>query len=658
MTVRRELRWISLGVVASAMFAGFGCDSPTDPPPPPPPPAQIRLDRLTTSGSNGLPDNEVYDIFVDSKDQLWIATNAGVWLRDQTDTVRTFDDFDGIPNRQIRTITELNDKIYVGTWGGGLGVYDGTTWTALRATDGLISDRVFSLAADDSSTWIGTVNGVSQYIDDDSRPMAQRWIQHSARLSNSRVVQAVNIPPLLQTNPSRGPEVWLGTQGDGVVSLRIPHMYAIYGFDTQADGLEVFAAGEGGSVMFFKNGRWTAQGSGTRRRLNGLWGANPNGVHVVGNGGTARFFNGTNWLTRNSRTTENLNAIWGTAGNNIWAVGNNGTAIQYNGSTWILRQTPTDENLMAVWANSSTEVYAVGENGTVLQSNGSVWRIVDVAPLQNNSMYGLWGASNNAIFSVGADGTIMTRTSAVPRDGGGDGWALMPSPTNQNLLGVFGSSAGNVFAVGAGGVALNFNGGSWSQLPSLPSDLTVHSVWVHTPTDIFVAGQLSSWANSQDRFFRLQNGAWNPLSRGAAQFRQSVQYVSGTTGIPGNNVTDIVYDPNSDLFWVSLDDFGMASVDVGRAQWTGYSTANGLVSNVGFSVAVDQASNVWFGGQSGASCMVGSSGKIVNYPQGSGLPGVRIRRVYVTPNAAQDVWLSIIEQGAGRVTSADGHPLQ
>jgi hypothetical protein len=186
-------------------------------------------------------------------------------------------------------------------------------------------------------------------------------------------------------------------------------------------------------------------------------------------------------------------------------------------------------------------------------------------------------------------------------------------------------------------------------MPPLPPDFEVNSVWAHNGNDIFVTGRLTTYANGSDRFFRWNGASWTANNRGAALFRQSIQFATASTGIPGDDVSDIAYDPSSDLFWVALEDFGLASVDVDGALWRSYSPTNGLVSRAGFSVAVNAMSDVWFGGQDGASCILGSTGKITSYPQGSGLPTVRVRRVYVTPNAAQEVWMGFVEAGAGQV---------
>ena len=295
------------------MFAGFGCEEDPARPDPPPSPLQISLNPYHSTGtSEPLPNDDVYDIFLDSQSRVWIATEAGVWMQSM-DTTRVFNQFDGIPNPRTRAVTELNGKIVVGTWGGGFAMYDGSVWQSFDTGDGLLNDQIWSVAADDSSVWLGTVDGIVQYVDDESRGVRQRFNDYSSSLGSSRVVRDVEVPPLLQSNPRRGPEIWIATENDGVVSLRLPSIYGMYGLVNDDDETEVYAVGDGGSVLSYNgsNGRWTQANSGTRSRLRGVWAASENAIHAVGENGTTRFFNGNTWLSRNSQTTEHLNAVWG-----------------------------------------------------------------------------------------------------------------------------------------------------------------------------------------------------------------------------------------------------------------------------------------------------------------------------------------------------------
>ena len=95
-----------------------------------------------------MPSDDVHDVFVDSKNRLWLATEQGVvmYANSQADgfdfeDAEWFTDRNGIPNLRCRVVSELNDKIFVGTWGGGLGIGDSNDldleWDVVGSAEGL-----------------------------------------------------------------------------------------------------------------------------------------------------------------------------------------------------------------------------------------------------------------------------------------------------------------------------------------------------------------------------------------------------------------------------------------------------------------------------------------------------------------------------------------
>jgi len=206
-----------LVLVLLAIWA-LGCSEDIIVPPPPSPPT-IGLQTIS-----GMPSDDVFDVFVDSQDRLWVSTNAGVVMFESTqgpfdvDKATLFSDRDGIPNRTCRGMTELNGKIFVGTWGGGVGVYDDTTpWKAIKPSDGLVDGRVFDVAADDTSIWVATVKGVGQYIDDETRPMADRFADYDS-IFGGGVFSSI----LVHNSTTRGAEVWVTEKVRDVIGIIVP----------------------------------------------------------------------------------------------------------------------------------------------------------------------------------------------------------------------------------------------------------------------------------------------------------------------------------------------------------------------------------------------------------------------------------------------------
>ena len=69
--------------------------------------------------------------------------------------------------------------------------------------------------------------------------------------------------------------------------------------------------------------------SGTTQILRGLWSSADNNIYAVGDGGTILQFDGAVWTKINSGTTVNLRGVWGSSFNNIYAIGDGGTILHY-----------------------------------------------------------------------------------------------------------------------------------------------------------------------------------------------------------------------------------------------------------------------------------------------------------------------------------------
>lgn len=160
-------RLIALAASA-ALIAVLACDDTTQPPPPDQPPQIATYQSWTRS--QGLPSNDVYDILVTTGGQLWIGTQAGIAVYPgltSSSPTTVFNELNGLPNPKVRRMIEYNGKIYVATWGGGIGIYDiaGGTWTAKGVSNGMLAGNVSDLAASPAEDYVycGTTNGVSIY---------------------------------------------------------------------------------------------------------------------------------------------------------------------------------------------------------------------------------------------------------------------------------------------------------------------------------------------------------------------------------------------------------------------------------------------------------------------------------------------------------------
>ena len=140
----------------------------------------------------------VYGIAVDEQGRVWFGTEGGVSMYDGKKwKAWTHKDGLGAPNvenlpasantglgtRSRHDLSTLNEgnptynpnyvfsiiaapdgEIWAGTWGGGVGRYDGKKWVNYTTRDGLAGNVVYSMVRDDKGRmWFGTDRGVSRY---------------------------------------------------------------------------------------------------------------------------------------------------------------------------------------------------------------------------------------------------------------------------------------------------------------------------------------------------------------------------------------------------------------------------------------------------------------------------------------------------------------
>ncbi|MGB5538861.1 MAG: two-component regulator propeller domain-containing protein [Gammaproteobacteria bacterium] len=175
----------------------------------------------------------VYAIDIDSQDRVWFGTEGGISLFDGKDW-RHWTHADGLgaentgnhpaspntglgtrsrhdlgvllagketynPNYVFSLVVDDSDRVWAGTWGGGVGVYDGNRWRNYTTSDGLAGNIVYSIAiAIDGVYWFGTNHGLSRYD-------GQTWItydRHTGLLDDN--VYAI-------TTSANG-NIWVGTR--------------------------------------------------------------------------------------------------------------------------------------------------------------------------------------------------------------------------------------------------------------------------------------------------------------------------------------------------------------------------------------------------------------------------------------------------------------
>ncbi|WP_160169351.1 histidine kinase [Indibacter alkaliphilus] len=120
---------------------------------------QYSFRQYTTA--EGLPNNAIRVLFVDSRGLLWVGTENGL-SKMENGSFRSFFESDGLAFNSCWAIGEdyLN-QMWFGSYGGGLTLFDGKSFQVFNSQNGLIDDRIRQLYAYQDKMLVGTENGIS-----------------------------------------------------------------------------------------------------------------------------------------------------------------------------------------------------------------------------------------------------------------------------------------------------------------------------------------------------------------------------------------------------------------------------------------------------------------------------------------------------------------
>lgn len=82
-----------------------------------------RFDGAQFTHEPGPPDGSIRALCFDDRGWLWIGTSEGVWVRTGRGIERVLDRTDGLPCEIITALLWQDDKLFIGTEGGGLVLY-------------------------------------------------------------------------------------------------------------------------------------------------------------------------------------------------------------------------------------------------------------------------------------------------------------------------------------------------------------------------------------------------------------------------------------------------------------------------------------------------------------------------------------------------------
>ena len=113
------------------------------------------------STTDGLPNNAVRSLFLDSKNILWIGTENGV-SRMENGSFSNLDETDGLGHNSCWDINQdSNGNMWFASYGGGISKYDGKKFTVFTIKNGLLADKTRKVFPFKNKIYVGTEQGVS-----------------------------------------------------------------------------------------------------------------------------------------------------------------------------------------------------------------------------------------------------------------------------------------------------------------------------------------------------------------------------------------------------------------------------------------------------------------------------------------------------------------
>lgn len=97
--------------------------------------------------------------------ELQVSSNTGLGTRSRHD-LSTMEEGRSTynPSYVFSVLAAPDGRIWAGTWGGGVSIFNGKTWRNLTTKDGLAGNIVYSMAREKGGAfWFGTDKGVSRY---------------------------------------------------------------------------------------------------------------------------------------------------------------------------------------------------------------------------------------------------------------------------------------------------------------------------------------------------------------------------------------------------------------------------------------------------------------------------------------------------------------
>jgi ligand-binding sensor domain-containing protein len=164
-TEMTQRNFVLIALTALLGLTPVACNTPAPPPPAPQPSAALPTEEAWVNFTTGA---NIKAMALEG-DHLWMGLPNGM-IRYDTRTPDSNEVFTpestqgGLLSKGIYTIeVDKTGTKWIGSYGGGLTLYDGKTWKTYTVSDGLADQWVYDIVFDGDRAWIATWKGVSVF---------------------------------------------------------------------------------------------------------------------------------------------------------------------------------------------------------------------------------------------------------------------------------------------------------------------------------------------------------------------------------------------------------------------------------------------------------------------------------------------------------------
>lgn len=257
---------------------------------------------------------------------------------------------------------------------------------------------------------------------------------------------------------------------------------------------DVWAVGEKGLCMHFDGNAWHVAPSLGEAGVAGVWVNGPGDAWAVDQSGVVQHLEGTDWfeppLSGDRFEGLALAAVATiTSSGARWMVGRGGAIARWDGKTLVKVLSGTRNALSSIWQGAPDDAWVVGEAGTLLHHDGKSWKAA-VSPTRL-ALFAVWGAGPHDVWAAG--GSWEDRGDGADHDQGvilhydGKAWSVTADALPAALQALWGTGPRDVFAVGSEGAIYHYDGDAWTEMPQRTRS-TLRGLWGASAKDVWAVG--------------------------------------------------------------------------------------------------------------------------------------------------------------------------